>query len=342
MPLLSLCVPTFRRSQLLNQSLNAILSQIEPQMTDMVEVLVLDNASPDDTPSVVAQAQTAFPDVRLRSYRHPQNIGGDANFFEAVKLAQGKFVYLLSDDDILLPGAVARLLELIQAHPEFDAFSLNVRLFTENPYEDGTPQVYKLDEDQVLQRPDDALLLLKAHIIFLSCIAFRRDNIAGKDYDNRRGTNMGQSYLFLDALMPGRGIYFTSQPYIAQRTDNAVGYNFFRVWVTDFHSLMRHAVRIGYSSLVVQQIMTSNLRFLFHYTVIFKTTGKYGHLRPNYPDAIVRLLQTYRFNNYLWTRIIPVLLTPRFALGLLRKLYRNLKCLKRSPAIKNHIENLQQ
>ena len=70
-------------------------------------MLVLDNASPDETPAVVAQAQADFPHVPLRYVRRPENIGPDANFTDALTQARGKFLYLLSDDDVLLPGAVA-------------------------------------------------------------------------------------------------------------------------------------------------------------------------------------------------------------------------------------------
>jgi glycosyltransferase involved in cell wall biosynthesis len=321
MPLLSLCVPTFRRSQLLNQSLSAILSQIEPPMTDMVEVLVLDNASPDDTPSVVAQAQADFPHMSLRSLRHPENIGPDANFFEARNLANGKFVYLISDDDVLLPGAVARLLELIQAYPKFDAFSLNVRQFWDDPYQEDTPQVYKFEGDRILANRDEALLLLKAHIIFISCIAFRRENVQDKNYDNRRGTNMGQSYMFLDALMPGHGMYVTSQSYLAQRAEHAEGYNFFSVWVTNFRALMKYAQQTGYAPETVQQVCAATLPFVRQFVLKFKENGHYDQLRLSYTDGLLRLLRAYGLNRFVLLYIIPILLTPRPIFGRVQSQY---------------------
>ena len=50
-----------------------------------------------------------------------------------------------------------------------------------------------------------ALVFLRMHIAFLSCIAFRREAVAGKDYAPRFATNLAQAYMFLDALAPGRG-----------------------------------------------------------------------------------------------------------------------------------------
>ena len=136
-PTLSLCVPTFNRAGFLRDALQAILSQIGPAEQALVEVVVSDNASTDDTPQVIAALQAAFPQVCLRSHRQAQNTGPDANIYEVVKLARGEFAYILSDDDILLPGAIATLIELIKSHPDLDAFALNIRSFGVSVEEPG-------------------------------------------------------------------------------------------------------------------------------------------------------------------------------------------------------------
>lgn len=308
--LLSVYVPTYNRAALLSQSLRAILGQITPEMAGTVEVVVADNASPDDTPAVVAQAQSDFPHVALRSVRRPENIGCDANFTDSPNQTQGRFVYMVSDDDILLPGAVAKLLELISRFPGFDAFCLNVRQFRDSPDEEGKSQAYTLEADQIVSGRDGALTLLKTHIIFISCIAFRRENVLGREYSERRATNMGQSYMFLDALAPGRGLYATRLPYLAQRAERAEGYNFFRVYVTNFHQMMQHARRLGYSSEAVRQVLDRTLDFVYHFVKIFKFRGGYDQLRPDFPDAVLRLLRAYPFRRIVWLKIIPRILAP--------------------------------
>ena len=324
LPLLSVCVPTYNRALLLTQSLRAILSQIGPAEAALVEVVVLDNASPDDTPDVVGQARRDFPDAPLRYIRRPKNIGCDANFCDAPNQARGEFVYLLSDDDILLPGAIGKLLQLIQEHSELDAFALNVRQFRDDPGEEG-PQPFTLERDTVFPGRDEALLLLKTHIVFISSIAFRREAVQGRDYTAHYATNLAQSYMFLDALAPGRGLYATSRAYLAQRADRAEGYNFFRVFVTNFHALMQHARRIGYSSQAIQQVLAGNLGFIYHFVLIFKSRGSYDQLRPNFPDALIRLLRAYRWNRFVCMRIIPRILVPRAVFVPVQRLYTGLK-----------------
>jgi len=316
-PLLSLCVPTYKRPALLRESLRAILSQITPDMAGAVEVSVFDNASPDQTPAVVAEAQGEFPQTPFQYVRHAENIGPDANFYGAVRQARGRFVLLVSDDDVLLPGAVAKLLGLIHAHPEFDAFALNVRLFADNPHEGTAPPAFDFPEDRVVRDRDQALQLLQAQFGFLSCIAFRRENVIGHDYSDKVGTIIIQSFFFLDALAPARGLCATGQVCIAQRADNVGGFDFFRVIVTNYHALMQYALQVGYSPQAVRYVLDRHLDFIHHCVVTFKSRG-IGTLRPRYGDGAIRLLRAYG-PRPLVLLLIPKMLTPRPVYSLFKR-----------------------
>ena len=311
-PVLSLCVPTYKRPLLLSQSLRAILSQITPAMAGQVEVVVLDNASPDETPQVVAEAQADFPAAAVRSVRRPVNIGADANFCTASAEASGEFVYLLSDDDVLLPGAVEMLLKLIKDHPGIDAVALNVRVFTDDPLCDlGKPPAFLISADRLLPDRDEALSLLRMHITFLSCIAFRRANVAGRDYTSRYESVLAQAFMFLDALAPGNGVYAVKQPFLARRDDNNGGYDFFRVFITNFHPVLGYARTCGYSSQAIQNLLAHHLEFLRHCILMFKTNGAIGTIRPNYWDGMKRLGRAYGLRGGMLRTLVPMMLLPR-------------------------------
>ena len=318
-PRLSLCVPTYNRAGLLDQALRAVLDQITPDMADLVEIVVLDNASPDGTPAVVARVQADFPRLPLRALRHPQNIGPDANFYEAVKEAQGEYVFLLSDDDILLPGAVARLLSLIQEHPGFDAFCLNIRPFVSDVGE-ARPPLLDLTQDAVLRGCDEALGLLGTLIGFMSIMAFNRSRVTAKDYTDKVGTNFIQSFFFLDVLAGGHGFVATAQPLLAQRAENAVGLNYFRVFVTSLHSVLAYAEETGYSRAVTHRIEARNLVAVRHFVSSVKLHGLHAELWPGRRDAIRRLFQVYGFRPYLWLGVVPLMFFPAALRPLIPKL----------------------
>ena len=331
-PQLSLCLPTYKRAALLGGALRAVLEQVTPDLAPYIEVFVVDNASPDETPAVVQKAQEDFPHVHIRYLRRPENIGPDASFCGAVFEARGEFVYLLSDDDVLLPGAVAKLLELITAYPGFDAFALNVREFHRDALaETGTPVAFTLPggaESLVCTDRDQALSLLKVHITFLSCIAFRRSNVLGYDYSPFRGTIIAQAFLFLDALAPGRGMCATRQPFLARREGNNEGFGFFQVFVTTFQTLMVHARRRGYSKETVRAVLRHDLEYVYHCLLIFKSGGRYGKLQLTYLDSlwtVARLLRAFGPDRLVLLQIVPRLLVPGAVFGPLQRAYTRAK-----------------
>ncbi len=321
--LLTLCIPTYNRAALLKLSLQAILAQIGTAEAAQVEVLILDNASPDDTPSVAAKMQVEYSHVQMHYVRHPQNIGPDANYAAGVRNARGRFVYLLSDDDVLLPGAVKTLVEVIGAHPSLAAVALNVREFWNSP-DEQSPGVFAISEDRLLATREEALVFLASHIGFLSCLAVRRENICRNDYADKLETNFVHIYFFLDALARGGGLYATAQPYLAQRSGNSGGFDVFKVVVTNFYDAMQYARQIGYAPAAVQKVLALHLSFIYHCVLAFKSKN-IGTLQPQYGDGIVRLLKSYGPTPFVVFRLIPRMLVPRPLFSVTQTAYKFLK-----------------
>jgi hypothetical protein len=116
-PLLTIAIPTYNRSACLSELLAIIAAQDVDSQSE-VEVIVSDNASTDDTEAVVA-AFAQSSKLRLRYHRHPQNIGANPNFAFCYNLARGRYFWLFSDDDLILPGKVEELLSHLRTG-EFD------------------------------------------------------------------------------------------------------------------------------------------------------------------------------------------------------------------------------
>ncbi|MGD0502329.1 MAG: glycosyltransferase family 2 protein [Steroidobacteraceae bacterium] len=108
MPSVSICIPTFNYGQFIGQSLGSASAQTFRD----TEILVLDNASQDNTEEIVAAA--ALRDPRIRYIRHSRNIGLIANFNACIETARGTYVKLLCADDSLQPDCVSRLVEAFE------------------------------------------------------------------------------------------------------------------------------------------------------------------------------------------------------------------------------------
>ncbi len=121
-PLLSICIPTYNRAELLRSALYSVVRQAA-ELNGQVEVVVSDNCSPDHTPEVLAWAQTLGP---VRSHRNAENVGFGRNFLRlAQELAEGEYCWVLGDDDVLCEGAVAELVSALTSHPEIDYVFVN-------------------------------------------------------------------------------------------------------------------------------------------------------------------------------------------------------------------------
>jgi glycosyltransferase involved in cell wall biosynthesis len=105
-------VPCYRYAHFLRECVDSVLAQ--PGVD--VRVLILDDASPDNTPEVAAALARA--DARVTYVRHAANKGHLATYNEGIDWASADYFLLLSADDYLLPGALERAANLLDANPE--------------------------------------------------------------------------------------------------------------------------------------------------------------------------------------------------------------------------------
>ena len=109
---LSICIPTYNRAEFIVETLESIVPQLAPG----VELLILDGASPDNTQEVVRAYVDDHPQVRYR--REEAKAGPDADFDKTVEHARGEYCWLFPDDDLMMPGAVERVLSVLDDKPE--------------------------------------------------------------------------------------------------------------------------------------------------------------------------------------------------------------------------------
>ena len=122
-PLLSICIPTFNRADLLELCLATVLPQIA-KFAEEVECVLSDNASSDRTAAVVDEYAKGYS---IRCFRNEENIGVIANITKcSSELARGKFVLVIGDDDTLCAGFLEKILTLLRLPDAPDLVALNV------------------------------------------------------------------------------------------------------------------------------------------------------------------------------------------------------------------------
>jgi glycosyltransferase involved in cell wall biosynthesis len=103
-------IPCYNYARYLRACVNSVLSQ--PRVS--VRVLVIDDASSDETPQVGQELASADSRVELR--RHQQNKGHIATYNEGlIEWSAGDYAVLLSADDMLTPGSLSRAVRIMDA-----------------------------------------------------------------------------------------------------------------------------------------------------------------------------------------------------------------------------------
>ena len=126
-PLLSICIPTFNRPELLERALASITAaQVS---ADDLEIIISDNSDNEDS-RLVTERVLGDWSGRWHYVHNDPGLYVIDNFNHAIAQASSSFVLSLGDDDYFLEGGVANALKALKAHPNYDCFLLGVRMVT--------------------------------------------------------------------------------------------------------------------------------------------------------------------------------------------------------------------
>jgi glycosyltransferase involved in cell wall biosynthesis len=105
-------VPCYNYGRFLEACVGSVLGQ---SVKD-VRVLIIDDASSDDSLAVARRLADANPAVSVLA--HPRNKGHISTYNEGIAWASADYFLLLSADDLLVAGALERAVEIMEANPD--------------------------------------------------------------------------------------------------------------------------------------------------------------------------------------------------------------------------------
>jgi len=109
MPKVSVIIPTYNRARYLLRALQSVLDQTFQDL----EIVVVDDASTDETPQIVK----ALPDPRIRYFRHQTNMQEAGSRNTGVQNSVGAYIAFLDDDDVWLSQKLAMQVDLLDRKP---------------------------------------------------------------------------------------------------------------------------------------------------------------------------------------------------------------------------------
>ena len=109
----SVVIPCYGYGRFLPECVRSVLNQDGVD----VRVLIIDDASPDDSAAVATRL--AEEDERVEVRRHRVNQGHIATYNEGLlQWADGDYSVLISADDLLTKGSLARATSVLETHPD--------------------------------------------------------------------------------------------------------------------------------------------------------------------------------------------------------------------------------
>ncbi|MCR4399290.1 MAG: glycosyltransferase family 2 protein, partial [Syntrophomonadaceae bacterium] len=107
-PKVSVIIPTYNQAEFVRDTLESVLAQTYPNM----EIIVTDDGSVDDTPTILREYASRYPD-RIVAVTSDRNTGIASNTNRGWKKANGDFVAWLSGDDVMYPTKIEKQVEVL-------------------------------------------------------------------------------------------------------------------------------------------------------------------------------------------------------------------------------------
>lgn len=235
---MSICIPTLNRGRFIGETLDNIL----PQLTDDVEVVIVDGGSTDDTQEVVALRASRCPDLRYirrdATGGAPSNEGFDRDCDFAVEQARGVYCWLFTDDDLFAPGAVARILqELRTATPDLLIVDAEVRDVYLTEVFESRRLPFEGVRDYDLGDADSFMADVGNSLTFVGVVIVRRAVWLARD----RRSFYGSGFIHVGVLLqsPMHAIRVVGEPLVLIRMGNAAwSKRAFDIWMVQWPRLI--------------------------------------------------------------------------------------------------------
>jgi glycosyltransferase involved in cell wall biosynthesis len=299
-PLLTIAIPTYNRAGCLKELLSGLAQQLDNE--PRVELMISDNASPDETRAVVEEFIARGMEIRY--IRNNQNIGADANFLQCFEQARGKYVWLFSDDDLIIPGGAAKILEYC-ASADYDLISLS-----NYPLEEAPPPLSAGAHHDAIDISDPRQYAKRVHVFFtfISGNIINKDTVlaaGAKPFSDLIGSSLIQlswTYTALNRFTRGLCIH---EKLIGVRLNNTGGYKLFQV----FGSTLSMITKKWLESESLGQIVINGAVQRFWPSMLFK----YKKCASSFTDTAKPqdvLTPLFRHNLRYWLFAYPIAVLP--------------------------------
>jgi glycosyltransferase involved in cell wall biosynthesis len=302
-PLLTIAIPTYKRAIYLDLCLSQLINQLKDK-ENLVELIISNNCSPDNTDEIVNKYITLG--LKVKYIKNKTNIGPDNNFVQCFKVANGKYVVIFADDDILVEGSINKILRLLKIK-EFGVVYIQ-------PY--GYMVDYKKEIPTRVQKTitifNDRLKFFKAVYPGLNWISGVIFNKTKFDYSinpySLSNTNLIQHSWVFSSILNSKYNAIYHEPLIAAKLENSGGFKFCRVYGQNFNKILNFFVKHG-MPFNYKKVLNNKILFMsFPIWILRIRYYNYGFLQE---DFFKELYPIYYHYILFWLLVFPIIKMPQ-------------------------------
>jgi len=141
-PTFSVLIPAYKSEGIIGATIKSILNQTFGDF----ELIIVDDNSPDNTEGIIKEFQKK--DKRIKFFRNEKNLGYSGNLERCRRLASGKFIYLMGNDDILSKYALEKTLAAFEMDKDVGVVTRPYYWFENNKVNHAVRVVTPLDENE--------------------------------------------------------------------------------------------------------------------------------------------------------------------------------------------------
>lgn len=314
--LLTIAVPTYNGAKTIGKMLDILL----PQVDERIEVLISDNCSTDNTAEIVKEYMVRYPFISYE--KKTENLGADANFLQCMLRAKGKYVMLISDDDIIVEGAIDRITSFLEANGHIE-FAYMESVAFKDDYTDvsachGYKYLQPVEQDTVTQDKQKFLFYCQRLFGFTSSHIWKTERIKSiSNPEQYFGTFFLQAYISI--LCSNRDDYLgiIKGPCIAVGEYGIIGnFDMAEVEGIYYHKMIEFAIKNGYPKKWLERYYIWKMVYLCRNSIIKERAS--GNKKTKVSNI---LRATWKYPR-AWVLLYPFLFLPPFVCKWILKIVR--------------------
>ncbi len=279
---LSLCFPTYNRDWCIKEQINRLMS-LSFDIQNRIEIIISDNCSSDDTECIVKTA--CANGFQCRYIRNQKNLGMDGNFVNCFRIASGKYIWLLGDDDFIKIEQLEKIVDVLDTTPEIGLLHID-HIRTDSNC--GAVKLYDAD---------DMIRNIGYWITFISANIVNGKYVSRINFDKYMGTWFTIMPLYITAIQnePINIIYYNEVFDAYNDSSSNGGYNYFEVFVVNYLSIWKEFIA---NKNLIKWIKKDIWPFIFTNTKQLLIQNKKGNFKTK--NGICILLKYYGNEWYFW------------------------------------------